>query len=571
MRWTKSMEGLRGFGRFAGIVGVLVKHGMGDLVDRLFSRAGEKPKGPRDEELLFGSGFPSPRRLRLVLEELGPSFIKLGQLMSTRADLFPAEYIEEFEKLQDQVPPVAYPDIQGVVERELKQPVETLFAGFDQESLAAASVAQVHRARLVSGEDVAVKVIRPGIHKKIRKDIRLMYAVATRIERVLEAGRIVGAVNLVKEFERTIFRELDMLIEAGNMEKFSANFKDVDEIYIPRVHWEYTSKSVLVMEYIDGVKMDEVAAIRAMGIDPKEIAMIGLRSFSRQLMDFGFFHADPHPGNTLVLADGRVSLVDFGITGYLDEEMMMHIANLFLGYAEHDYNLVMDALKGAGLIHEDMPDLAGFRRDLKDISEPFYGRSLQNISVRDVYEQVMQLVLKYRIRLPRNLLLLLKTFIQTEALGKILGSDASLLEVTKPYAKRLLQQSYEARKLLRNLDRDLRDLGHTVKTMPKSIQTILRQTAEGRQRLALHHSGFDNLDSRIEKGINRLTVGLVISASLVAAALVLNSTQRLADITVNLFGIKTVPLTALFGLTGYGVATILGVWLIVNIFRSGRL
>jgi ubiquinone biosynthesis protein len=565
------MDGLRGFGRFAGIVGVLVKHGMGDLVDRLFSRAGEKPKGPRDEELLFVSGFPSPRRLRLVLEELGPSFIKLGQLMSTRADLFPAEYIEEFEKLQDQVPPVAYPDIQGVVERELKQSVETLFAGFDQESLAAASVAQVHRARLVSGEDVAVKVIRPGIHKKIRKDIRLMYAVATRIERVLEAGRIVGAVNLVKEFERTIFRELDMLIEAGNMEKFSANFKDVDEIYIPKVHWEYTSKSVLVMEYIDGVKMDEVAAIRAMGIDPKEIAMIGLRSFSRQLMDFGFFHADPHPGNTLVLGDGRVSLVDFGITGYLDEEMMMHIANLFLGYAEHDYNLVMDALKGAGLIHEDMPDLAGFRRDLKDISEPFYGRSLQNISVRDVYEQVMQLVLKYRIRLPRNLLLLLKTFIQTEALGKILGSDASLLEVTKPYAKRLLQQSYEARKLLRNLDRDLRDLGHTVKTMPQSIQTILRQTAEGRQRLALHHSGFDNLDSRIEKGINRLTVGLVISASLVAAALVLNSTQRLADITVNLFGLKTVPLTALFGLTGYGVATILGVWLIVNIFRSGRL
>jgi ubiquinone biosynthesis protein len=571
MKWTKSMEGLRGFGRFADIVRVLVKHGMGDLVDRLFSRAGEKPKGPRDEELLFVSGFPSPRRLRLVLEELGPSFIKLGQLMSTRADLFPAEYVQEFEKLQDQVPPVPYEDIQGVIERELKQPVETLFAGFDKESLAAASVAQVHRARLVSGEDVAVKVIRPGIHKKIRKDIRLMYAIANRIERVFEAGRIIGVVNLVKEFERTIFRELDMLIEAGNMEKFAANFKDVDELYIPKVHWDYASKSVLVMEYIDGVKMDEVAAIRAMGINPKEIAMIGLRSFSRQLMDFGFFHADPHPGNTLVLADGRVSLVDFGITGYLDEEMMMHIANLFLGYAEHDYSLVMDALKGAGLIHEDMPDLAGFRRDLKDISEPFYGRSLQNISVRDVYEQVMQLVLKYRIRLPRNLLLLLKTFIQTEALGKILGSDASLLEVTKPYAKQLLQQSYEARKLLRNLDRDLRDLGHTVKTMPKTIQTILRQTAEGRQRLALHHSGFDNLDSRIEKGINRLTVGLVISASLVAAALVLNSTQRVADITVNLFGLKTVPLTALFGLTGYGVATILGVWLIINIFRSGRL
>jgi ubiquinone biosynthesis protein len=571
MKWTRGMEDLKGFGRFAAIIRVLVKHGMGDVVDRLFGRGSGKPKGPHDEELLFAGGFPSPRRLRLVLEELGPSFIKLGQLMSTRADLFPPEYILEFEKLQDQVPPVAYADIEGVIERELKQPLSQLFADFDTESLAAASVAQVHRARLFSGEEVAVKVIRPGIHKKIRKDIRLMYTVAERIEKVFEAGRIVGVVNLVKEFERTIFRELDMLIEAGSMEKFAAHFKDGDELYIPRVYWGHTSKSVLVMEHIDGVKMDAVEAIRAMGIDPKEIAMIGLRSFSRQLMDFGFFHGDPHPGNTLVLADGRVSLVDFGITGYLDEEMMMHIANLFLGYAEHDYNLVMDALRGAGLIHEDRLDLSSFRSDLKDISEPFYGRSLQTISVRDVYEQVMQLVLKYRIRMPRNLLLLLKTFIQTEALGKILGSDASILEVTKPYARKLLQRSYEARKLLKHLDRDIRDLGHTLKGMPRHLNTILRQTAEGRQRVSLHHSGFESLDARLEKGVNRLTVGLVISASLIAAALVLNSSQRLADVTINLFGVKTVPLTALFGLSGYVIATILGVWLIVNILRSGKL
>jgi len=571
MKWNKGMEGLKGFGRFATIIRVLVKHGMGDVVDRLFGRGGRKPKESHDEELLFAGGFPSPRRLRLVLEELGPSFIKLGQLMSTRADLFPPEYILEFEKLQDQVPPVAYPDIERVIEKELKQPVSHLFAAFDKESLAAASVAQVHHARLFSGEEVAVKVIRPGIYKKIRKDIRLMYSVAERIESVFEAGRIIGVVNLVKEFERTIFRELDMLIEAGSMEKFAAHFKEGDELYIPKVYWDYTSRSVLTMEHIDGVKMDEVEAIKAMGVDPKEIAMIGLRSFSRQLMEFGFFHGDPHPGNTLVLSDGRVSLVDFGITGYLDEEMMMHIANLFLGYAEHDYNLVMDALRGAGLIHEDWLDLSTFRVDLKDISEPFYGRSLQTISVRDVYEQVMQLVLKYRIRMPRNLLLLLKTFIQTEALGKILGSDASILEVTRPYAKKLLQRSYEARKLLKHIDRDLRDLGHTLKAMPRHLNTILRQTAEGRQRIGLHHTGFENLDSRLEKGVNRLTVGLVISASLVAAALVLNSSQRLADISINLFGIKTVPLTALFGLTGYAVATILGLWLIINIFRSGKL
>ena len=281
-----------------------------------------------------------------------------------------------------------------------------------------------------------------------------MFTLAEKLEKAFEIGRIVGATNLVREFERIIFRELDMLIEAGSIEKFATNFKDDAEIHIPKVYWDYTTKSVLVMEHIDGIKMDDVEAIRARGIDPGEIAMIGLRSFSKQLMEYGFFHADPHPGNTIVMYDGRVSLVDFGITGYLDEEMMRQIANLFLGYAEHDYDMVMEALTEAGLLKEETMDLVDFRTDLKDMSESFYGRSLRNISVREVYDQVMQLVLKYHVRLPRNLLLLLKTFIQTEALGKILGSDAGIIEVTRPYAKKLLEKGYDARKLLKNMGRD---------------------------------------------------------------------------------------------------------------------
>ncbi len=197
----------------------------------------------------------------------------------------------------------------------------------------------------MNGDRVAVKVIRPGIERKIREDIHLMVFFAEKLEKMFEFARIIGAVNLVKEFERTIFRELDMFIEGGNIEKFAANFEGSQEIYTARIYWEHTVKSVLVMEYIDGIKMDQVEQIRAAGIDPKEIAMIGLRSFSRQLMDFGFFHADPHPGNVIVMYDGRVSLVDFGIIGYLDEEAMMQVANIFLGYAEHDYDMVMDAFQ----------------------------------------------------------------------------------------------------------------------------------------------------------------------------------------------------------------------------------
>ena len=534
------------------------------------SAAGKHARRPRTERCFCEAGSRPPAASGLVLEELGPSFVKLGQLMSTRADIFPPEYIAEFKKLQDMVPPVSFEEVKAVIERELGRPLLEIFAEFDEKSIAAASVGQVHIAKLHSGEKVAVKIIRPGIDRRIKEDLRLMYFLAGKAEKALEIGRVIGATNLVREFERNITREIDMMIEAGSIEKFAGNFEQVKEIYIPKVHWDYTTRSVLVMEHIDGIKMDQVEEIRAAGIDPKEVAMIGLRSFSRQLMLYGFFHADPHPGNTIVMYDGRVSLVDFGITGYLDEEMMRQIANLFLGYAEHDYDMVMDALMDAGLINEDM-DLKAFRGDLKDVSESFYGRSLQHISVKDVYDQLMDLVLKYHIRLPRNLLLLLKTFIQTEALGKILGSDASILEVTKPFAKQLLQRGLNTQSILRNLDREGRALSGYARSIPKHLNDILRQTAAGKQQIELRHTGMEEARSQVEKGVNRLTVGIVIAASIVAGAMILNSGQKIMEFTFDFAGLQTVSLTAILGVSGYAVATLLGIWLIASILRSGRL
>lgn len=557
--------------RLGKIIRIFVKHGLGDIAERLFKKVEKEPVDQRQKEWTVKNGFPSPQRIRCVLEELGPSFIKLGQLMSTRADIFPPEYIEEFTKLQDQVPPVPFSDIKRVIEQELRRPLEEIFEEFTPKSMAAASVAQVHLAKLFSGEEIAVKVIRPNIDKEIRKDIRLMYSMAKRAEKISEIARVIGAVNLVKEFERVIFKELDMFIEAGNIEKFANNFKSDDEIYIPKVYWDYTTKSVLTMEHIPGIKMDQVDDISAHGIDPKDIAMIGLRSFSRQLMDFGLFHADPHSGNTIVMFDGRVSLVDFGITGYLDDETMHQIAYLLLGYAEHDYEMVMDALLAAGLIDEETMDLKSFRTDLKDMSESFYGRSLQTISVRDVYDQIIQLICKYKIRLPRNLLLLFKTFIQTEALGKILGSDASILEVTKPYAQKLIERSCQRKNVLKTMRKDAISMGSRMKLIPKLVHDILHQTAKGRQRIELQHNGFQDMSRQFVKGINRLIIGLVISASLIAGAMVLNASQKLFVFTVNFFGGQKISLTALLGVTGYVFASFLGIWLIIMIFRSRKL
>jgi ubiquinone biosynthesis protein len=325
------------------------------------------------------------------------------------------------------------------------------------------------------------------------------------------------------------------------------------------------------MEYMPGIKVDRVEEIEAAGIDPKEIAMIGLRSLSRQLMEFGFFHADPHPGNTIVMLDGRVSLVDFGIVGYLDEEMMHNIANVFLGYAEHDYDMVMEAIVEAGLVDEATMDLKAFKTDLKDISEPFYGRSLLTISVRDVYDQVIGLVLKHNIRLPRNLLLLFKTLIQTEALGKALGSDASILQVMKPYAKELIERSYRLEAIFENAGRDLARAGGYLREAPRLLHTILGQIARGKQRIEMKLSGLSSIDRLFETGINRLTVGLIISASIIAGSLVLNSSQKVLEFNVHFFGEQTFSLTSILGVVGYSIATVLGIWLILCIIRSGKL
>ncbi len=558
---------MKGIRRFGAIARVLTRHGYGNIIDLLFNRKQTGSNSDAEDSRTVPVAFHSPIRIRQMLEELGPSFIKLGQLMSVRADVFPPEYTEEFKKLQDSVPPVSFASIKAVLETELGTSIEDIFSEFSQDSIAAASVAQVHEARLKNGDRVAVKVIRPGIERKIREDIRVMGYFAEKLEKVFEFARIIGVINLVNEFERTIFRELDMHIEAGNIEKFAANFADSKEIYTARVYWDHIAKSVLVMEYIDGIKMDEVEKIRQAGIDPQEIAMIGLRSFSRQLMDFGFFHADPHPGNTLVMYDGRVSLVDFGIIGYLDQEAMMQVANIFLGYAEHDYDMIMDAFRDAGIIDDNI-DLKRFRTDLKDMSEPFYGRSLQSIAVKDVYEQVMRLAYKHHIRFPRNLLLLLKTFVQTEGLGKILGSTASILEVTRPYAKKLVQRGYDTQSLLKNLGRESQNMGTYLKMMPRFAHAILKRTAEGKHRIEIFHNGSDVIVSKLEKGLNRAVMGIMVAASTIAGSLLLNSPVKIFDISLAGF---TFSFTAILGFTSYCIATSLGLWLIISIFRSGKM
>jgi len=562
--------GLSGVKRFSEITTVLIRHGFGAILSKSVKLADdERVKAAEDPAKATVAN--NAVRLRLAFQELGPSFIKLGQLLSSRADILPEPYILELQKLQDQVPALAFDRIKPLLEKAFGDHLKETFADFDEKPIAAASVAQVYAAVLTSGQKVAVKIIRPGIHKQIRADIRVMYFLAKRLESAFETARVIGLNNIVKEFERTVFNELDMHIEAGNIDRFTRHYQYVNEIHIPGVFWDLTSKSVLVMEFVEGVKVDQVDAICDMGLDPKHIALIGLRSLSKQLMEFGIIHADPHPGNTIVMPDGRVGLVDFGIVSHLDREMMQHLAHLFLGYAAHDYDLVMEALIGAGLVDEENLRLEQFRRDLKEISEPFYGRSLQTISVKDVYDQIIVLVMEYQIQLPRNLLLLLKTLVQTERLGKILGSDAGILQVIKPYASEFVRTNYDSEQIIADLTKEARFTSTMLRSLPRYLFSLLKQIATGKGRFEFHHAGISDATDRFERGLNRFIVAMIIAASTIAGALALNAPKGLLEITLPILSADPISLTALLGVTAYVIATVLGIWLIISIVRSGRI
>ena len=341
--------------------------------------------------------------------------------------------MEEFKKLQDKVAPFPFEELREIIEEELGDKPEKIFRYLNHKPIAAASVSQVHYGNLLSGDKVAIKVQRPNIEAIICEDIKILRKIARFMEKNLSNMELLNPVAIVDEFENFITKELDFSNEAANIERFANNFKDEPKICIPKVFWDQTSARVLVMEHLEGLEMDEPDKMRAAGLDPIEVGQIGLNCFARQILDHGYFHADPHPGNSMAMLDGRVAIIDFGITGFVDKELMRHLANIFVGYSEHDYDRVITVFLDMGFLTEES-DLKSFKYDLTDLSEPFYGRSLNHIQIKEVFDKVLALAVKYQLRLPRELILLFKSLIGVESLGKKLAPKANILETLKPYA-----------------------------------------------------------------------------------------------------------------------------------------
>jgi len=494
-------------------------------------------------------------------------------MLSLEPDIIPGDFVEEFKKLQDNVPSFSFEDVESIIESEFGKKSDELFLSIEREPIAAASISQVHFGELFTGEKVAVKVQRPNIEEAIREDIKILKRLAQIMEKRLKNMDLLNPVAIVGEFESFITKEIDFTNEAANIERFSSNFKDYHDICVPEVYWDFITPRILTMERLDGLSMDEKEKMVASGLDPESVAKIGLNCFAKQLLEHGYFHADPHPGNSLALHDGRVGIIDFGIMGFIDHELMRNLANIFIGYSEHDYDRIITVFKNMELV-DDNSDLKNFRYDLIELSEPFYGRSLGHIQVKDVFDKVLALVIKYRIRLPRELILLFKTMVALEGMGKRLSPNANILETMKPYALKLLLKANNPKGMADNLKHDIFNYANLFKNTPELVHKVLKNIASGthnaKMSVDLKFSEFDKVEKGLVFSLNRLTMGLVAGTSVIAGSMILGSEHQSMPISIPAIGLANFPLTTILGLVSYTVATFLGIWLVLSIVFSKR-
>ncbi len=574
MPLSKIPSTYRGMKRLKQISSVFIRHGFYNVVSRTKIRgvSDRITKWEREyPQEIDGKPLSTAQRLRMVFEELGPTFIKLGQMLSLEPDIIPADFVDEFKKLQDMVPPFPFEDVRQIIESEMGEKPEKLFRRLDPTPIAAASVSQVHIGKLFSGEKIVVKVQRPDIEDVIREDIKILMKIARTMEKRLDNMELLNPAGIVGEFENFISKEMDFTNEAASIERFTANFKSDPTICIPEVFWDFTTSRVLVMEHLEGLRMDEKEKMIAAGLDPVKVAQIGINGFAKQILVHGYFHADPHPGNSLAMTDGRVGLIDFGIIGFIDQELMRHLANIFVGYAEHDYDRVITVFINMGLI-KDTIDIKNFRYDLMDVSEPFYGRTLKHVKVKEVFDKVIAISTNYRIRLPRELILLFKTMVALESMGKNLSPDANILEAMKPHATRLLERSFQPKTIMSNLRHDLFNYANIFKTSPDLFHKVLKNLAAGNQNLTitLKIDRLDEVERNYVRSSKRITVGILTAASILAGSWILASGHQFFPVSFPVVGIMNIPLTTLLGLIGYSVATILGIWLAFTIFLKAN-
>ncbi len=507
-------------GRYQEIATVLARHGLGWMIDQVglgrlipfYRHIVGRSRG--DEP------YSQPEHLRMALEELGVTYIKLGQILSTRPDLIPPAYVDELSKLQDQAPPFPAEEVVRVIEEELGAPPDELFASFDVEPLASASIGQVHAARLDDGSEVVVKVRRPGIERQVERDLEVLAHVASLADRHTELGTHIDVEGWVHEFAFILRNELDYAREAQNAQQIRGNFLGESVVQVPYVHGEFTSDRTLVLERIRGVKISNIDELEAEGHDRAEIARNAVHIQLKMVFEHGFFHADPHPGNFFVLPGDAIGLIDFGMVGTIDESLRDTLLRLAIAVERQDADQAVTELLDLGVASAHVRRSL-FKRDVHHLLQKYHGRSLGEISATEMFSEMTGLARKHRLQLPTDITLLLKVMAMSESLGADLDPDFELIPFARPYLRQFWFKRFSPRSQLKRVRDSSLEMLDLVGELPRHARRLLREIERGELTMHAQIEPLDELVGQLNAAINRLVMSILTGALVVALALLM--------------------------------------------------
>ena len=557
----ESLGTVRDLGRLQEIAGVLIRYGFGDMVRRIGMSAALERTGRMlhwdDPEAM--AHMAPPERVRCAMQDLGPTFVKLGQVMATRVDLLTPEWTTELGKLQNAVPALPFAQVRPQLVEDLGADPEAVFERLEEAPLAAASLAQTHRAWLADGSAVVLKVRRPGIRDTVEADLRLMARLAEIVEERAPDLRRYHPAEVVQQFSASLRRELDFAAEGRNAERIAANFAGHDEVVVPRVYWEWTSERLNVQECLQGIAGTDLAAVDAAGLDRAQLAATGADIVLKMVLEDGFFHADPHPGNIFYLPDGRIGVIDFGMVGRVSEQRRFQIVQLLHGLVERESAPVADVLmewgEGGGEVDE-----ARLQADVGAFVDQYRGVPLKDLHMGLMLTDVTTILRDNGLSLPPDLALMIKAFLTLEGMGRQLDPDFDMAGAARPFLQRVVLQRYSPRTLLKRGRRTALDAMELVGDLPRELRRLLRTARRGRLHLQVEVTSLKAFGEQVDRAANRLTMGVITAALVVGSSIVMNSAGG---------GVSSRWLLAL-GVLGFVGAGLIGLWILLSIWRSGR-
>jgi ubiquinone biosynthesis protein len=561
MLFNKTIQNIS---RIRKLIEVLVKYGFEDIVVNSGLKNILTPrKKAKDPYLTEEQQFTHSRweRIRLIMEELGPTYIKLGQMLSNRPDLVPEPLIKEMEKLLDSVPPFDTAIARQIIEKEIGKPINEIFVYFDEKPIGSASIGQVHRARLQSKEDVVVKVQRPNAKKQIIADLSLIREFVKLTESYFVKAGILNPLEIVETFSKSLQNELDYFTEARNLEQFRHLYAKDANLYIPKPYRALTTKKVLTIEFISGCKVNDVSTLVSWGIQATDVAKKGLDIYLMQIFDVGIFHADPHPGNILIKPNGQIALIDFGMVGKLMQSQKYAFAGVFISLANKDAKGMATNLRRLATDHE-IEDMRAFEYDLNDLIQDYMLSSYEDVGVQDLTARLQILAYKYKLQIPGVIFLMLRSLAILEGTAKKLDPQFDILENIKPYGIRLIAEQYSFKNISNEISHSFAQAFTLFYNMPLEIKDIVKQVRKGKLTFKTHQIGFESYRRQLDFIANRLVLSVIIGALIISAGL----TYALA-IGKDVPGLLGIPYFTWFCLLSAGF---LGFIAFVNDFRSGR-